>query len=617
MYRNIHYNTYNNQIHLWETINGERQYSVIDWVPYVYINTPDNIKNTTKSIYGDDVIRKRFDTYKDYQNYQQNNFDISENKIQPTIQFLTEKYHSFKDPEIPKLHIAYLDIETPHNDGFPNIIETPAEVCLISVVDETNKKTIFGINPYNGKNKDIDFIYCRSEDKLLISFFNWMHDQKFDVYTGWNIASDNKTNRYGGFDLPYLIRRTKKIFGEKTNIYKRLSPVNNVRIWAQTKIEGVYNVTIAGVSILDYLALYKWFTTKNLESYKLDYVSEEELGKHKLDYSEYDSMWDFYKNDWEGFVDYCLNDSDLVKYLEEKCGYISLAQTLSGYCCVPINNYNSSVALIEGLMLKYFRNNNLCAPRLSSGTQDWFPAALVDIDKPGMFQDVVDLDIASSYPTAIITLNMSLETYFGRIVGFNKQDIRDFKTDKGLHEPLHLGRPFYDEMVKCCRNRKFPEFYILKDIGYEYYNDKKLEKFNAALKRQLISIAPNGSVFYNKPKGVMAVVEKETYDERVKQKGLKKKYKQLSIDTEGAESKKYKEMSQNRHVLQWAIKILINSMFGIMGVPYSRYFNPHMAEAITSCGRHTIKQGRVYVNELLNDPNQEILNIIDEIKKLC
>jgi hypothetical protein len=211
---------------------------------------------------------------------------------------------------------------------------------------------------------------------------------------------------------------------------------------------------------------------------------------------------------------------------------------------------------------------------------------------------------------------MSLETYFGRILGFDKKDVKDYYTNKGIHEPLHKGRPIYNMNVEYTRKRKFPNFALLTvDNEVVWYSGEKLEMFNKALERKLLCIAPNGAVFKTKPKGVIAHVEQSTFNERVKQKGLKSKYKnKAKEDPDNADH--WKEMSQNRHVLQWAIKILINSMFGVMGVPYCRYHNIHMAEAITSCGRHTIQQCEVFTDELLNEPTEGIKNIVDEIKKL-
>lgn len=608
---NTYYDSKNSIMHLWEYKDGSKQHNAYDWVPFIF--TPVEEPTGIKSIYGEHVLRRDFDTYSEYNTFLKENNNVYENKVPPQIQFLAEHFNS-DDPVLPKLHIAFIDIECPYEFGFPTVADTPAPVVLISVIDETGKITLFGLHDYDGKHKDnCDYIKCRSESELLGVFFNWMHREQFDVYSGWNILCDSKTNKYGGFDLPYLIRRSIKVCGEKGSNHRKLSPIQIVRIW-ETSVADVYNVDIAGVSIIDYLGLYKWFTTRNLESFTLDYVSEVELGRNKVDHTKYDTFWEFYTKNWELFVDYCVEDSNLVRDIDNKTGYLSLAQTLSCYCCCPMKNYNAAVPLIEGLMLKYFRNNNLCAPYLAGGTQVWFPAAYVKPPYIGMHGDIADLDIASSYPTHIIILNMSTETYWGRIIGFNDNDVMMYKTDKGIHEPLHDGRPIYDLNVKYTKAREFPRFHVLKDTGFKVVAGEKLEKFNKLLKVGGLSVAPNGAVFLNRPTGVIAHVEKATYRERQKQNGLKKEYKgKIKTDPDNADM--WAERSQNRHTLQWALKILLNSMFGIMGVPYCRYFNPHIAEAITSSARHTIKEGQVFVNDLLNDPNDEIKDILNEIKE--
>jgi DNA polymerase elongation subunit (family B) len=212
---------------------------------------------------------------------------------------------------------------------------------------------------------------------------------------------------------------------------------------------------------------------------------------------------------------------------------------------------------------------------------------------------------------------MGNESYFGRIIGFEKNHIRDFKANIGIHEELHYGRPIYQMIVNHTRKKEYPEFFILKDNGIEHYTDKKLKKFNTILNRKLISIAPNGAVFLNQPKSVTAILLKKTYMERVKQKGLKAKFKNKAREFEknSDEFNHYMELSNEKHALQWAIKILINSFFGVTGVPYCRYCNVNIAEAITSCGRHTIQQSEIFVNELFNNPEkskngQKLLKII-------
>ena len=602
-------------MHLWEMVDGKKEHTQHEWVPFCFAPIAKDGVSDAKSIYGDDVRKLMFDTYKDYNAYCKDNYNIFENKVPPQIQFLADNFN-VDDPDSPKLHIAYLDIETPHDNGFPTVELTPAPVVLIAIIDEDGQITVFGLHGYEGKHKGkCRYVECRDEGELLNVFFSWMHREQFDVITGWNILADSKTNKFGGFDIPYLIRRSIKLLGEKGSLHRRLSPVGKVRMW-DSVIEGVYNVDIAGVSVIDYLGLYKWFTTKNLESFSLDYVAEEELGRKKIVHDEYDTFWDFYTQDWEGFVDYCIEDSNLVRDIDKQTGYMDLAQTLSLYCCCPMKNYNASVPLIEGLMLKYYRKNDLCAPYMAGGTQVWFPAAYVKPPHIGAHKDVADLDIASSYPTHIIILNMSTETYWGRIIGFRREDVQSYKLSKGIHEPLHEGRPIYDINVKYTKARQFPPFHVLKPNGFAVIENDKLANFNKLLKLNMLAIAPNGAVFLNKPEGVIAHVEKMTYFERVKQKRLKGEYKQKSIDDPDNKDH-WMELSQNRHTLQFAIKILINSMFGVMGVPYCRYFNPHIAEAITSAGRHTIKQGEIFVNQYFADPDDDLKGVLQEIKEEC
>ena len=72
---------------------------------------------------------------------------------------------------------------------------------------------------------------------------------------------------------------------------------------------------IVGLTTLDYLELYKKFTYKAQESYRLDYIAQVELGQKKLDHSEFDTFRDFYRGNWKKFVDYNIIDVELVDRL--------------------------------------------------------------------------------------------------------------------------------------------------------------------------------------------------------------------------------------------------------------------------------------------------------------
>lgn len=462
-------------------------------------------------------------------------------------------------------------------DGsFPNAQKAIDPVTIITVDDDIlNKSISFGIKPLKKQIKNNIFNYCKNENEIFLNFFKYLKENPFDVFSGYNIIR---------FDLQYIINRSKILFGNRKNLYKFLSPINIVKTWKQKNSNDI-NIDIAGISILDYYDIYKWYGP-NLEKYTLDYVCKHELGVGKLDYSKYGDLKTLYDKNWQLYVEYNIIDCNRVNDLEKKLGYIKLIQSLSLFTKTPSKNYNVMTQLIEGTLLTHYRRKNMCAPILEGGSQEGFVAGYVKEPQVGMHQWVVSVDINSSYPSHIITLNMSPETYIGRITGLKESQI-----------------------VYYTKNKEFNSFNMFKEkTGHSNINGNKLKNFNMALKRGIIDIAPCGSVFSTSKIGVIPEVERITFFKRkkIKQEMLKLKSNMIT--------KEEKIKVDQLYNTQWALKIWLNAVFGVTAVPFSRYFNINIAEAITSCGRHTIKQGERFVNELLNNPNDELKKIIEDLK---
>ena len=196
---------------------------------------------------------------------------------------------------------------------------TAEELLLITVQDYNTKQIItFGSRPANITQKNVKFIQCADEYDLIGRFMDWWTANPPEVVTGWN----NEL-----YDMPYLVGRMSRLMGEK--FAKRLSPWNVVRV-DEVTIMGRKQLScrIAGVSILDYLDLYKKSpATPNQESYRLDHIAFMELGQNKLDHSEFDTFREFYTNDWQKFVEYNIVDVELVDRLEDKLKLIDLCFT--------------------------------------------------------------------------------------------------------------------------------------------------------------------------------------------------------------------------------------------------------------------------------------------------
>jgi DNA polymerase elongation subunit (family B) len=598
MFKNCYYDTKRSIIHLWEQFDGENLKTEIEWTPYLFVPTTEG-EEDARTIFGNPVKKKTFQKYYDYKKYldDHKNPTLSENNVRNEIQFLAERYYGIPDDEmyVPTLKVYYLDIEARPKEGFPDVNNPQDPITLISIKDSITGTTYtFGYdnvhNKYYGGHtaddyeipKDVKYFRCQDEKTLLRRFFNFMNKFPCDVLSGWNIW---------WFDLPYLINRAIVLFGadEGRYLYSRMSTINRVSIWKPKSYSENINIDIAGMTILDYYDVYKWYG-KNLERYTLEYVSQTELGKGKLP-NPYDNLNDLADKEWSRFVDYNIIDCERVYDLEDRLGYIKMIQALSLLCKSPMRNYNAQTQLIEGLMITYYRRNRLCAPYFAGGEQAPFAAAHVKEPQKGMHEWVVDIDITSSYPSHIIALNMSVETFFGRISRMEEAAVVDY-----------------------TRKRSFPSFSMVREKEgkweIETFDGIKLAKFNAALKKGLLAIAPCGSVFTTNKPGVVAKVEKAVFFKRKEVKGKKSSWHDKAQECElEADKKDCLEKKMQAHSLQLALKIMMNAFFGILSVPYSRYFNTHIAEAITSCGRHTIKSGQTFCNDLLNDPTDELLSM--------
>ena len=78
---------------------------------------------------------------------------------------------------------------------------------------------------------------------------------------------------------------------------------------------------ICGVSILDYMEVYKTFSLGDRESYSLNYIAEYELEDSKIAYIA-SSLADLADQDWNTFVDYNIQDVKLLIKLEDKLKFL-------------------------------------------------------------------------------------------------------------------------------------------------------------------------------------------------------------------------------------------------------------------------------------------------------
>ncbi len=101
------------------------------------------------------------------------------------------------------IRIAYLDIETTCEGGFPDVDNPNEEVTVITVIvgSETH---VLALGDYNIDDGDVHCHHFSGESDLLRSFIEIWKKLDPDIVTGWNVKF---------FDIAYLFSRIRRVFG--------------------------------------------------------------------------------------------------------------------------------------------------------------------------------------------------------------------------------------------------------------------------------------------------------------------------------------------------------------------------------------------------------------------
>ena len=459
-------------------------------------------------------------------------------------QYISEKYPEDEIKfDISKIKLITLDIEVASEQGFPDVESCVEEILAISIQDYTTKKIItWGVKPFNNVRKDVTYHLCASEHALLNSFINYWMQNTPEVVTGWNLEL---------YDIPYIAKRLNRVLGEK--LMKRLS------LWGlvtegETYINGRKHTTfdIGGVTQLDYLNLYKKFTYKAQESYRLDYIAEVELGQKKLDHSEYDTFKDFYTKGWQKFIEYNIVDVELVDRLEDKMKLIELALTMAYDAKVNYVDVFYQVRMWDTIIYNYLKKRNIVIPpKNNSQKNEKYAGAYVKEPIPGKYDWVVNFDLNSLYPHLIMQYNISPET---------------------LMEERHPTATV-DKILN-------------QELNFDEYKD--------------YAVCANGAMFRKDVRGMLPELMEKMYNERVI---FKKKMIEAKKAYEKKKSKELEKEIARCNNIQMAKKISLNSAYGAIGNQYFRYYKLENAEAITLSGQVSIRwietKMNAYINKLL------------------
>ena len=525
--------------------DGERIKKRVPFKPTLYVTG----QSEWKTLDGKEVAPMLFDSMRDATDF------IKQYEYVPTMnvygmnnfiyQYITENFPNDIKFDPKQIVVSTIDIEVESDEGFPE--PDKADYPVISICIKSSKESfyrVWGLGDYNPELNDNEVYYfkCENELELLMRFLDyWSSNGIPDVVTGWNSK---------GFDIPYLVNRTRKVIGEES--VKRFSPwgVVSARKVRANKfgMNEVNTYDIMGISQLDYFDIFKKFTYNTLgqqESYRLDHIANVVLGERKLSYEEHGNLHTLYQQDYQKFIDYNIKDVELVDKLEEKLGILELAFTMAYRGGVNYEDVLGTTAIWDSIIYRLLHNQKTVVPPKVEKPKGDYAGGYVKDPMVGLHEWVTSFDLNSLYPNIIVQYNMSPETVVDGIVHTSVEHML-----RGMTE--HDGQ---------------------------------------------YALAPSGVRFTKEKEGVIPKIIRQYYSERrvIKDEMLKAQQEYEETPT-GALSNKISQLDNQ----QMSIKILMNSLYGALGNRWFRYFDQRVAESITLAGQLSIKWAERAVNKEMN-----------------
>ena len=567
-------------VHVVERINGKREYKEIPAKYTFYYKDP---RGKYTSIFGEKLERvvcntsKKFNTEKKINGHK----GLYESDVNVIFKTFAENY----DPSAtPDLNVCFFDIETDFNkeSGFAPPHDPFNAVTAISLHNTWMNTTIcLAIGPKTMTfdqaetvtNKFENTMLFKTEREMLEAFLDLIDDA--DILSGWNSE---------GFDIPYLVNRVARVLSKSHTrrfcLWDKLPKQREFERFGAT--QQTYD-TIGRVH-MDYMQLYRKYTYHEMHSYSLDAIGEYELGDRKVDYEG--TLDQLYNNDFEKFIAYSRQDVDLLVKLDKKLQFIDLANVLAHSNTVLLQTTMGAVAQTDQAIINEAHTKGLIVPDKRYDRDSTQAAgAYVATPKKGMHKWVGSIDLNSLYPSIIRSCNMSTETIIGQVRHtYTKDMIQKARTVAEAWEGKFACQEYelvMDKNIDELLHLDFEDGTSFEATGAEIYEIV----FNSG---QPWIISANGTIFTYEKKGIIPGLLERWYAER---KELQAKARDAR--EEGGDKFAYWDKRQ------LVKKINLNSLYGALLNPGSRFFDSRLGQSTTLTGRCIAKHMAAELNKII------------------
>jgi len=542
-------------IHLWD----DEGYQQIKWDNYSYRETHSN-EGTHKGLNGESLIKTK--------DWDRGTPGLHFHDISAHQKFLIERYGINDEPSTTHREV-FFDIEIEMGGALTEeyISSAPKPVTSIAWYDkQANQWTIVILDKKgqlkHTKTDNKEIIPVGYEADLLDTFLDRMEEIQPDILVGYN--SDY-------FDIPYLYYRMCKVLG--TDQAKRLSPIGQVDDKV-TKGDYWYKaeqfVDIIGIESLDYIRLHKKYSWEDEPSWKLDSIGEKYVGINKIEYNG--SLDRLFEEDIHKFIQYNFVDVEILVELDKKLQYLALTKNLAHKGKIRYSEVYASSKIHDGAISAFLLSEGIVPPGRPQGQKKLnYAGGYLFCPKAGLYKYMFDEDLVSLYPSIIMSLNIGQETLVGRIIDENDRnnrlglnDLKSMDSEEELIIKNHLdktARTSVGKLIELIETNKW-------------------------------AISANGCFFKTDKESVLSTILNKWFNERVLYKNrMKKAYK--AGDTVGGEK---------NHLLQYTMKILLNSLYGATALPSFRFGMPMsvLSEAITLSGWRIICESALCANRHIN-----------------